>query len=105
MHPFAAKTRYGTTAIRLCKKSASFSFLEELGGCHAQACFVAKQLLHLDCPHVLATSTWVDPNDAHQVATTPNLVFVYGKLGFGLFVIFVSSVKRTPLNCEKNTAT
>jgi hypothetical protein len=65
----------------------------------------AKKLLHLDSPHVLATSTSVDPDDAHQFATTLDLVFVNGKLGFGLFVIFVFSVKWTQLNCEKNTAT
>jgi hypothetical protein len=105
MWPFATKTRYGTTAMRLCKKNDCFSFLEELGCSRAQACFCAKQLPHLDWPHVLAASTWVDLNDTSQVATTPGLVFVHGLPGFGLFVFFVSSVKRTPMNCEKNIAT
>jgi len=53
----------------------------------------------------MCSSTWVDLDDAHQFATAPDLVFVYGKLGFDLFIIFVFSVKRTQLSCEKNTAT
>lgn len=103
--PFATKTRYDTTAIRLCKKNGCFPFLAELECSCTQACFCEKQLLHLDCPHVLAASTWFDLNNPRQVATTPGLVFVHELPYFGVFVFFVSSVKWTPLNCEKNFAT
>ena len=52
MRPFAVKTRYGTTAIRLCEKNDRFCFLVELECSYAPTCFGAKQLLHLDCPHM-----------------------------------------------------
>jgi hypothetical protein len=85
----------------------SFSFSDKFEHCLAQQSLLVgrTELLHLDCPHLFATPAWVHPNESHQIATPPDLVFVYGLPDFDCFVVFDSSVKLTTMSCEKNIAT
>lgn len=79
-----------------------FSFLD-VWALSRSTKFVCSWLLHLDCSHLLATPTWVDPNDSRQNASTPGLVFDHGLPGVDCFVVFDSSVKLTTMSCEKTS--